>query len=79
MGVKDMNKFKSKALWLSIASLVLIVTKEWLGLSFDTELFNRTVEAVLVVLIGMGIISDNSKGEWYKDEWQAEQINCSCY
>lgn len=62
------KKLKSKALWLSVASLLLLILKDWLGLAVDVELFNRTVEAFLVVLIGMGIISDNSKGEWYGDD-----------
>ena len=62
------KKLKSKALLLSMASLLLLVLKDWLGLSVDVELFNRTVDAILVVLIGLGIISDNSKGEWYTDE-----------
>lgn len=62
------TKLKSKALWVSFFSLVFLLSKSWLGFEIDTVLWDKTIEAILTFLIAAGIISDNSKGEWYKDE-----------
>jgi uncharacterized membrane protein len=64
------NKLKSKALWLSFFSLMFLVLKRWLGLEIDGALWDMTVEAIITLLVAAGIISDNSKGEWYVDEEQ---------
>ena len=61
------NRFKSKALWLSIAALTLFVLKNWgllddVGLTADT--YNVFTDLILAVLVGLGIINNptNSKG-----------------
>lgn len=61
------KKLKSKALWVSFFSLALLLLKDWSGLNIDVALWDQTVDALLTFLIAAGIISDNSKGEWFKD------------
>lgn len=62
------KKLQSKALWISFFSLTFLLLKSWIGLDIDTVLWDKTIEALLTFLIAAGIISDNSKGQWFKDE-----------
>lgn len=62
------KKIRSRSLWLAVASLILLILKDWLGLSFDAELYNNTVDLFLFILVTAGIITDADKGNWYKDK-----------
>lgn len=50
------NRFKSWALWLSVASLIGFVTKTYLG--YEIPQYDELVNLVLVVLAGFGIINN---------------------
>jgi uncharacterized membrane protein len=50
------NRFKSWALWLSIAALIGFVTKTYFG--YEIPQYDTLVNMVLVVLSGLGIINN---------------------
>jgi len=50
------SRFKSWALWLSVASLIGFVAKTYLG--YEIPQFDTLVNMVLVVLAGFGIINN---------------------
>ena len=51
------NRFKSWALWTSIAALVAFCVKEFAGLDIS-ETVNGLLNALLPVLVGFGIINN---------------------
>lgn len=51
------NRFKSWALWTSIAALVVFCVKEFAGLDIS-ETVNGLLNALLPVLVGFGIINN---------------------
>lgn len=55
------NRFKSWALWLSVAALIAFVTKTWLN--FEIPQFDMFVELILTVLAGFGIINNPTDKE----------------
>ena len=50
------NRFRSWALWLSVAALVAFVTKTYAG--YEIPQFDTLVNLVLVVLTGFGLLND---------------------
>lgn len=65
-----MNRFKNYGLWVSIFALVGLVCQTYgvfakLGLTNDS--YNELVKAVLIVLVGAGIISNPNSGTGYTD------------
>jgi len=56
------NRFKSWALWLSVAALIAFVAKTYFG--YEIPQFDTLVNLVLVVLTGFGLINNptNPKG-----------------
>ena len=50
------NRFKSWALWLSVAALIGFVTKTYFG--YEIPQFDTLVNLVLIVLAGFGIINN---------------------
>jgi uncharacterized membrane protein len=52
----EQNRFKSWALWLSVAALISFVVKTYFG--FEIPQFDTLVNMVLVVLAGFGIINN---------------------
>ena len=58
----NQSRWKSWALWLSVASLIGFVTKTYLG--YEIPEYNTLVNMVLVVLAGFGVINNptNPKG-----------------
>ena len=58
----EQNRFKSWALWLSVAALIGFVSKTYL--CYEIPQFDTLVNMVLVVLAGFGIInSPTNKGK----------------
>ena len=57
----EQNRFKSWALWLSVAALVSFVLKTYF--KYEVEGFDTLINLVLVVLTGFGILNNptNSK------------------
>lgn len=51
------NRFKSWALWTSIAALIVFCVKEFAGLDIS-EPVNGLLNMLLPVLVGFGIIND---------------------
>lgn len=51
------NRFKSWALWVSIAALVVFCVKEFAGIDIS-ETVNGFMNALLPVLVGFGIINN---------------------
>ena len=50
------NRFKSWALWLSIAALIAFVSKTYFG--YEIPEFDTLVNLVLIVLAGFGILNN---------------------
>ena len=52
-----MNRFKSWALWLAIAALVVFLIKEFAGIDLSEQV-NGFLNVLLPVLVGFGIINN---------------------
>ncbi|MFE7820609.1 phage holin [Priestia megaterium] len=65
------NRFKNYALWVAMASLVLLVLQAF-GLPIVEAEYNRVVSAVLSVLVLAGVINNPSQGSGFKDEDKTE-------
>jgi uncharacterized membrane protein YhdT len=57
----EQNRFKSWALWLSVAALASFVLKTYL--KYEIEGFDTLVNLVLVVLTGFGILNNPTDKE----------------
>ena len=53
----EQNRFKSWALWTSIAALIVFCAKELAGIDLE-EPVNDFLDVLLPVLVGFGIIND---------------------
>ena len=53
----EQNRFKSRALWLSIAALVIFVVKTTTGYDLG-PIWDELSELLLPVLVGFGIINN---------------------
>jgi len=53
------NRFKSWALWLAVAALVVFCVKEFVGVDIS-ESVNGLLNVLLPVLVGFGIINNPS-------------------
>lgn len=58
------NKFKNYGLWLALFSLVGLILRDT-GLMFDT--YGQYVEVLMYVLIALGVVTNPSLGNGYKD------------
>jgi uncharacterized membrane protein len=52
-----LNRFKSWALWLSIAALIVFCVKEFAGLDISSTV-DGLLNALLPVLVGFGIVNN---------------------
>ena len=55
--MEKQNRFKSWALWTSVAALVVFCVKEFAGLDIS-ETVNGLLNVLLPVLVGFGIINN---------------------
>lgn len=62
-----MDRFKNYGLWLSVASLLLMVLQD-AGVNITPEKFNAYVQAILGILVLLGIVSNPKEGKWYQDK-----------
>ncbi len=53
----NQNRFKSWALWVSIAALVVFCVKEFAGIDIS-ETVNGLLDVLLPVLVGFGIVNN---------------------
>lgn len=51
------NRFKSWALWVSIAALIVFCVKQFAGLDIS-ETVNGLLDVLLPVLVGFGIVNN---------------------
>lgn len=51
------NRLSNYGLWVSVASLVLLVVKN-LGYDIDAGEYNAIVDAILVILVALGIVNN---------------------
>lgn len=51
------NRFKSWALWVSIAALVVFCVKEFAGIDISSTV-NGLLDVLLPVLVGFGIVNN---------------------
>lgn len=51
------NRFKSWALWVSVAALVVFCIKEFAGIDIS-ETVNGLLDVLLPVLVGFGIVNN---------------------
>jgi len=59
-----MERFKNYGLWLSVASLLLMVLQD-AGVNITPEKFNAYVQAILGILVLLGIVSNPKEGKWF--------------
>jgi len=52
-----LNRFKSWALWLAIAALVVFLVKEFAGVDISEDV-NGFLNVLLPVLVGFGIVNN---------------------
>lgn len=52
------NRFKSWALWVSVAGLVYLILTKVIGLNIDAGIWDEVLDGVGVVLIGFGIVNN---------------------
>ncbi len=57
------NRFKSWALWLSVAALIAFVAKTYFG--YEIPQFDTLVNLILVVLTGFGILNNPTNKEGF--------------
>ena len=57
MKIDIKQRIRNYGLWVSIASLFLLVVQAF-GVQIDVGKYNSIVSAVLTVLVGLGIVSD---------------------
>ncbi len=62
-----MNRWKNYGLWVSIASLVLIILQQ-LNVGIDAGQYNEIVTLVLSILVAAGVISNPTNGSGYLDK-----------
>lgn len=60
--VTKQSRFKSWALWTSIAALVVWCVKEFAGIDISTDM-NAFLNVALPVLVGFGIVNNPTDGE----------------
>ena len=53
----EQNRFKSWALWLSVAALIVFCVKEFIGLDIS-ETVNGFMDVLLPVLVAFGIVNN---------------------
>lgn len=53
----EQSRFKSWALWLAIASLIVFCVKEFAGLDISQEM-NNFLNVLLPVLVGLGVVNN---------------------
>ena len=58
------NRFKSWALWVSIAALVVYVIRTVCGLDISGQV-NGLLDVLLPVLVGFGIVNNPTDGEHF--------------
>ncbi len=51
------NRFRSWALWVSIAALIVFCVKEFAGIDISTTV-NGLLDVLLPVLVGFGIVNN---------------------
>lgn len=56
----DLNRFKNYGLWVSIAALIPILYEAFGGVGFP-EKYNQIVNAVLGILVLLGILNNPTK------------------
>lgn len=61
-----MERFKNYGLWLSVASLLLMMLQD-AGVNITQEKFNAYVQAILGILVLLGIVSNPKEGKWFND------------
>lgn len=54
---KFFSRFKSKALWLSLAALIIFCAKEFCGIDISAEI-NGLLNVLLPVLVAFGVINN---------------------
>lgn len=60
--VTKQSRFKSWALWTSIAALVVWCVKEFAGIDISPDM-NSFLNVALPVLVGFGIVNNPTDGE----------------
>lgn len=58
------NRFKSWALWVSIAALIVYVIRTVWGLDISGQV-NGLLDVLLPVLVGFGIVNNPTDGEHF--------------
>lgn len=62
MNIQRQSKWKNYGLWLSIASLVGLIFKDYIPSNYQD-----IVTIILSILVALGVISNPSKGKMYGD------------
>lgn len=58
------NRFKSWALWLSVAALIAFCVKTFFGMDIS-ETLNDFLNVLLPVLVGFGIVNNPTDGKHF--------------
>ena len=59
-----MNRFKSWALWVSIAALIVFCVKEFWGIDIGTTV-DGLLNVLLPVLVGFGIVNNPTDSQHF--------------
>ena len=66
--LKDMDRLKNYGLWLALFSLAAMILKDFFGVNIVEEQYDLYVDAIMTILIGLGIVNNPSLGRGYKDK-----------
>ncbi len=64
------NKIKNYGFWVSLLSIVVLITKHILnkcGISFDEYFITEIISGICFLLITLGVISNPESGKGYND------------
>lgn len=61
------KRYENYGMWVSIASAVLLILQT-LDVGIDAGKYNTIVNAVLGILVALGILSNPSQGKGYSDK-----------
>jgi uncharacterized membrane protein len=59
------NRFKSWALWVSVAGFVYLILTKVVGLNIDLGVWTEVLDSLGVILIGFGIMNNPTNKEGF--------------
>ena len=62
-----LQRFKNYGFWVSLLALIGMLLQDFGGVNITPTQFDLYSEAILTILVFLGIANDPTTGKWYKD------------